>query len=41
MKSSKGIRILALDDGSFTRKDKRALVIVVIGRERIIKGVLS
>jgi endonuclease V-like protein UPF0215 family len=33
--------MLSLDDGSFTRKDKRALVVGIIGRERIIEGVLS
>ncbi len=41
MPIKQGARILALDDAPFSRKGKTALVIGVIGRQRIIEGVLS
>ncbi len=36
-----GVRILALNDSPFTLKDKKTLVIGIIGRDSIIEGVLS
>lgn len=36
-----GIRILALEDAPFTRKDKKALVVGVVGRKGVVEGVLS
>ncbi|VVB77026.1 Uncharacterised protein [uncultured archaeon] len=37
----KGARILAIDDSSFTKGDKDALVAGVIGREGVVEGVIS
>ena len=37
----KGIRILAIDDSSFSRSDSNVLVIGVIGREDVVEGVIS
>jgi uncharacterized protein len=36
-----GIRILAIDDSTFDKKDKDALVVGVLGRMGIVEGVLS
>ncbi len=36
-----GVRILAIDDSSFNKKDKQALAVGVIGRENEIEGILS
>lgn len=41
MQLKQGIRILALDEGAFTKKDKKVLVVGIIGRDRIIEGMLS
>ena len=36
-----GIRILAIDDSSFSKKDKSALAVGVVGRGDLIEGILS
>jgi hypothetical protein len=36
-----GIRILAIDDSSFSKKDKEALAVGVVGRGELIEGILS
>lgn len=36
-----GVRILAIDDSPFTRKDKKSLLVGVVGRADVIEGVLS
>jgi endonuclease V-like protein UPF0215 family len=41
MPVKQGIRILAIDDSSFSKKDKEALVVGVVGRQDLIEGVLS
>ena len=37
----KGVRILAIDDSAFSKKDKYALAVGVIGRMNLVEGVLS
>ena len=37
----KGIRILAIEDGPFTRKDSSALAVCLLGRDGIVEGMLS
>lgn len=36
-----GVRILAIDDSSFSKKDREALAVGVVGRGDLIEGVLS
>ncbi|MDE1856306.1 MAG: DUF99 family protein [Candidatus Micrarchaeota archaeon] len=36
-----GIRILAVEDGSFTRKDKKVIVVCLMGRDGTVEGALS
>jgi hypothetical protein len=36
-----GVRILAVDDGPFEKGDRRVLVVGVIGRERVVEGLIS
>ncbi|MDE1850637.1 MAG: DUF99 family protein [Candidatus Micrarchaeota archaeon] len=36
-----GIRILAVEDGPFTRKDKASLAVCLLGRDGIVEGMLS
>ena len=36
-----GIRILAVEDGPFTRKDKSALAFCLVGRDGLVEGALS
>ena len=36
-----GIRILAIDDSPFSKKDKEALAVGVLGRKGVIEGVIS
>lgn len=36
-----GVRILAIDDSSFSKKDKEALAVGVVGRGELIEGILS
>ncbi len=37
----RGIRIAAFDDGPFEKGSKNALVVGVVGRERLVEGILS
>ncbi len=37
----RGIRIAAFDDGPFAKGSRNALVVGVIGRERLVEGILS
>jgi hypothetical protein len=41
MALKKGVRILAIDDSSFSNEDKQALIVGVVGRNDEIEGVLS
>ena len=41
MPVKQGVRILAIDDSSFGKNDKEALVVGVVGRRDTIEGVLS
>ncbi len=41
MPVKQGIRILAIDDSSFRKSDKEALVVGVVGRPNVVEGVLS
>jgi endonuclease V-like protein UPF0215 family len=36
-----GVRILALDDSSFSREDRDSLVVGVLGRKGVIEGVMA
>ncbi len=41
MQLKSGIRILAIDDSHFTKKDRLALAVGVVGRQGAIEGVIS
>lgn len=41
MQLKSGVRILAIDDSHFTKKDKLALAVGVIGRPGVIEGIIS
>lgn len=41
MQIKQGIRILAIDDSSFSKKDREALAVGVVGRGELIEGILS
>ncbi|MDE1855478.1 MAG: DUF99 family protein [Candidatus Micrarchaeota archaeon] len=41
MPIKQGVRILAIDDSAFSKKDKEALVVGVVGRQDLIEGLLS
>lgn len=36
-----GIRILAIEDGPFTRRDRTSLAVCLLGRDGIVEGMLS
>jgi endonuclease V-like protein UPF0215 family len=41
MQIKQGVRILAIDDSSFSKKDEEALAVGVVGRGELIEGILS